>query len=167
MVVEFGRRSVKKMSLLRMVWCITLIEFLAFLICRCLKLFEMKPLYSMLRLFLFFFNNFCKHRQTYLGVRETNLRFTLDPFTVLRPEQNFTFFVPTDEAWAKVPPYLKQRLMDGKHFDALQFVYKRHMLQGQALTINDLRERSYVMMNNQRISVRRRGRCKAAISTFF
>ena len=30
------------------------------------------------------------------------LRYTLDPWQVLTPEQNFTFFVPTNEAWEKV-----------------------------------------------------------------
>lgn len=30
------------------------------------------------------------------------LRYTLDPWQVLTPEQNFTFFVPMNEAWEKV-----------------------------------------------------------------
>lgn len=30
------------------------------------------------------------------------LRYALDPWQVLTPEQNFTFFVPIDEAWDKV-----------------------------------------------------------------
>ncbi len=65
-------------------------------------------------------DTFC--RETYLNLRETNMRFTLNPWQVVRPEQNFTFFVPTDEAWHKVPPNLRTQLFDGAHWDALNFV---------------------------------------------
>lgn len=30
------------------------------------------------------------------------LRYSLDPWQVLTNDQNFTFFVPTNEAWDKV-----------------------------------------------------------------
>ena len=64
---------------------------------------------------------------------------------------------------------------DGHHWLALQYVYKRHVLQGQvlkshkfsgeipkfqALMYTDLRERTYVMMNDEKVVIRRRGRCK-------
>jgi len=88
------------------------------------------------------------------------LRYTLDPWEVLRAEQNFTFFVPTDEAWEKVSPLLRQKFLDGSEEKtrALQFVMKRHIIQGQALMMTDLRERTYIMMNDQRVMVQRRGR---------
>jgi hypothetical protein len=37
---------------------------------------------------------------------------------------------------------------------------QRHVLQGQALMYTDLRERTYVMMNDEKVIIRRRGRCK-------
>nr|CAD2149783.1 unnamed protein product [Meloidogyne enterolobii] len=86
------------------------------------------------------------------------LKYTLDPWQVLTPEQNMTFFVPVDEAWDKVSPSMKNRLLDGNHWQALQYVYKRHILQGQALMYTDLRERTYVMMNDEKVIIRRRGR---------
>lgn len=101
-------------------------------------------------------------------VRELQLRYTLDPWQVLEPEQNFTFFVPTNEAWDNVAPALKQRFLDGNHYQALQFVYKRHILQGQAIMYTDLRERTYIMMNDEKVIVRRRGRCEEFfISLYF
>lgn len=102
----------------------------------------------------------------------TNLqiRYALDPWQVLTPEQNFTFFIPTNEAWSKarilriinaqVAPSLVARMNDGNHWLALQYVYKRHILQGQALMYTDLRERTYIMMNDEKVIVRRRGRCE-------
>ncbi|CAI5439251.1 unnamed protein product [Caenorhabditis angaria] len=86
------------------------------------------------------------------------LRYAMDPWQVLTPEQNFTFFVPTNEAWDKVAPSLVARMNDGNHWQALQYVYKRHVLQGQALMYTDLRERTYVMMNDEKVVIRRRGR---------
>ncbi|CAD5206802.1 unnamed protein product [Bursaphelenchus okinawaensis] len=86
------------------------------------------------------------------------LRYSLDPWQVLTPEQNFTFFVPTDEAWEKVAPALRNRMTDGNHWLALQYVYKRHLVQGQALMYTDLRERTYIMMNDEKVVIRRRGR---------
>ena len=88
------------------------------------------------------------------------LRYSLDPWQVLTANQNFTFFVPTNEAWDKVSPSLVNRMLDGNHWQALQYVYKRHLLQGQALMYTDLRERTYIMMNNEKVIIRRRGRCK-------
>lgn len=73
------------------------------------------------------------------------LRYSMDPWQVLTPEQNFTFFVPTNEAWRKVrtrfillehscsfqqAPSLVARMNDGNHWQALQYVYKRHVVQG-------------------------------------
>lgn len=55
---------------------------------------------------------------------------------------------------------LTMRMNDGNHWDALQYVYKRHIIQGQALMYTDLRERTYVMMNDEKVVIRRRGRCK-------
>ena len=52
------------------------------------------------------------------------------------------------------------RMTDGRHWFALQYVYKRHILQGQALQYTDLRERTYVMMNDEKVVIRRRGRCE-------
>uniref|UniRef100_A0A1I8BRP1 Fasciclin-1 n=1 Tax=Meloidogyne hapla TaxID=6305 RepID=A0A1I8BRP1_MELHA len=86
------------------------------------------------------------------------LKYSLDPWQVLTPEQNITFFVPIDEAWDKVSPSMRNRLLDGNHWQALQYVYKRHVLQGQALMYTDLRERTYVMMNDEKVIIRRRGR---------
>lgn len=114
-------------------------------------------------------------------VSQMQLRYTLDPWEVLRAEQNFTFFVPTDQAWEKVSPLLRQKFLDGtqERMRALQFVssaserffgvladlspfqvMKRHIIQGQALMLTDLRERTYVMMNDQRVMIQRKGRCK-------
>lgn len=50
-------------------------------------------------------------------------------------------------------------MTDGNHWQALQYVYKRHLLQGQALMYTDLRERTYIMMNDEKVIIRRRGRC--------
>lgn len=86
------------------------------------------------------------------------LRYSMDPWQVLTPEQNFTFFVPTNEAWHKQSTSLVARMNDGNHWQALQYVYKRHIVQGQALMYTDLRERTYVMMNDEKVVIRRRGR---------
>ncbi|KAI6241456.1 hypothetical protein M3Y99_00374000 [Aphelenchoides fujianensis] len=43
-------------------------------------------------------------RRSYKMLDELQLRYTLDPWQVLTNEQNFTFFVPTDEAWDKASP---------------------------------------------------------------
>lgn len=50
-------------------------------------------------------------------------------------------------------------MTDGKHWLALQYVFKRHIIQGLALMYTDLRERTYVMMNDEKVVIRRRGRC--------
>ena len=50
--------------------------------------------------------------------------YTLNPWEVVRPEQNFTFFVPTDEAWYKVPAYLREEFLTGRRSQALQYVKK-------------------------------------------
>uniref|UniRef100_A0A1I7X4S7 SERPIN domain-containing protein n=1 Tax=Heterorhabditis bacteriophora TaxID=37862 RepID=A0A1I7X4S7_HETBA len=42
--------------------------------------------------------------RSYEMLRNLQLRYALDPWQVLTPEQNFTFFVPTNEAWDKVSP---------------------------------------------------------------
>lgn len=83
------------------------------------------------------------------------LRYALDPWQVLTPEQNFTFFVPTNEAWdmkvlvfpfkcspveenerhIQVAPSLRARMNDGNHWLALQYVYKRHVIQGQVRSL--------------------------------
>uniref|UniRef100_A0A8R1IA93 Tyrosine-protein kinase n=1 Tax=Caenorhabditis japonica TaxID=281687 RepID=A0A8R1IA93_CAEJA len=86
------------------------------------------------------------------------LQYSMDPWQVLTPEQNFTFFVPVNEAWHKQAPSLVARMNDGNHWQALQYVYKRHILQGQALMYTDLRERTYVMMNDEKVVIRRRDR---------
>ena len=112
-------------------------------------------------------------RASYHMLDNLQLRYALDPWQVLTPEQNFTFFVPTNEAWdtvnsssrinlptLQVSPSLRNRMTDGQHWLALQYVYKRHILQGQALQYTDLRERTYVMMNDEKVVIRRRGRCK-------
>ncbi|EJW77467.1 hypothetical protein WUBG_11625 [Wuchereria bancrofti] len=49
-------------------------------------------------------------------------------------------------------------MTDGKHWLALQYVFKRHIIQGLALMYTDLRERTYVMMNDEKVVIRRRGR---------
>lgn len=49
-------------------------------------------------------------------------------------------------------------MLDGNHWLALQYVFKRHIIQGQALMYTDLRERTYVMMNDEKVVIRRRGR---------
>uniref|UniRef100_A0A7E4V3C3 Fasciclin-1 n=1 Tax=Panagrellus redivivus TaxID=6233 RepID=A0A7E4V3C3_PANRE len=95
---------------------------------------------------------------TYRMMDNLQLRYTLDPWQVLTPKQNCTFFVPTNEAWEKVAPTLRNRMTDGNHYQALQYVMKRHVLQGQALMYTDLRERTYIMMNDERVLIRRRGR---------
>ena len=41
-------------------------------------------------------------RRSYEMLNNLQLRYALDPWQVLTPEQNFTFFVPTNEAWDKV-----------------------------------------------------------------
>ncbi|KAK0426866.1 hypothetical protein QR680_009942 [Steinernema hermaphroditum] len=95
---------------------------------------------------------------SYSMLSNLQLRYSLDPWQVLTNDQNFTFFVPTDEAWQKVAPSLKNRMNDGNHWLALQFVYKRHIIQGQALEYTALRERTYVMMNDEKVVIRRRSR---------
>ncbi|GMT28844.1 hypothetical protein PFISCL1PPCAC_20141 [Pristionchus fissidentatus] len=97
-------------------------------------------------------------KRSYEMLTNLQLKYTLDPWQVLTPEQNMTFFVPIDQAWEKVPPTLLNRMNDGKHWLALQYVYKRHIIQGQALMYTDLRERTYVMMNDEKVVIRRRGR---------
>ncbi|KAI6178177.1 hypothetical protein M3Y98_00472500 [Aphelenchoides besseyi] len=94
-------------------------------------------------------------QRSYKMLDELQLRYTLDPWQVLTPEQNFTFFVPTNEAWDKVPISLKNKMTDGNHREALQYVYKRHLIQGQALMYTDLRERTYIMMNYEKVVIRR------------
>uniref|UniRef100_A0A914I833 FAS1 domain-containing protein n=1 Tax=Globodera rostochiensis TaxID=31243 RepID=A0A914I833_GLORO len=102
--------------------------------------------------------NESRAQRSYEMLNNLQLKYSLDPWQVLTPEQNFTFFVPIDEAWDKVTPTLKNRMLDGNHWQALQYVYKRHVLQGQALMYTDLRERTYVMMNDEKVIIRRRGR---------
>ncbi|VDM64684.1 unnamed protein product [Angiostrongylus costaricensis] len=98
-------------------------------------------------------------QRSYEMLTNLQLRYALDPWQVLTPEQNFTFFVPTNEAWdMKVAPSLRARMLDGNHWLALQYVFKRHIIQGQALMYTDLRERTYVMMNDEKVVIRRRGR---------
>ncbi|VDP11825.1 unnamed protein product [Soboliphyme baturini] len=97
-------------------------------------------------------------KTTFYGISHMNLRYTLAPWEVLQANQNFTFFAPSDEAWTKVPLELRAKFFDGKHWSALQFVMKRHLIQGVALMYSDLRERAYIMMNDQRVLVQRRGR---------
>lgn len=93
-------------------------------------------------------------------LQNLQLRYSLDPWQVMTPEQNFTVFIPTNEAWDKVSPALRTRMNDGNHWNALQYVYKRHLVQGHALMYTDLRERTYIMMNDEKVIIRRRGRCK-------
>ncbi|KAI1717966.1 fasciclin domain-containing protein [Ditylenchus destructor] len=102
--------------------------------------------------------NETKLQRSFDMLQNLQLRYSLDPWQVMTPEQNFTFFVPTNEAWDKVSPSLKNRILDGNHWHALQYVYKRHLLQGQALMYTDLRERTYIMMNDEKVIIRRRGR---------
>lgn len=102
--------------------------------------------------------NESKLQRSYEMLNNLQLRYTLDPWQVITPEQNFTFFVPTNEAWDKVAPALRNRMLDGNHWLALQYVYKRHIIQGQALMYTDFRERTYVMMNDEKVIIRRRGR---------
>lgn len=54
---------------------------------------------------------------------------------------------------------LRNRMVNGNYWQALQYVYKRHLIQGQALMYTDLRERTYIMMNDEKVIIRRRGRC--------
>lgn len=35
-------------------------------------------------------------------LQNIQIRYSLDPWQVMTPEQNFTFFIPTNEAWDKV-----------------------------------------------------------------
>uniref|UniRef100_A0A1I7ZLU1 FAS1 domain-containing protein n=1 Tax=Steinernema glaseri TaxID=37863 RepID=A0A1I7ZLU1_9BILA len=49
-------------------------------------------------------------------------------------------------------------MTDGNHWLALQYVYKRHIVQGQALEYTALRERTYIMMNDEKVIIRRRSR---------
>ncbi|XP_003372028.1 putative fasciclin domain protein [Trichinella spiralis] len=95
---------------------------------------------------------------TYRALSNMELRFTLSPWEVLNTRHNFTFFVPTDDAWAKIPAPLRTKMFDGSNNRALQFVMKRHLIQGSALRLPDLRERTYIMMNDQRVMVRRVGK---------
>jgi len=96
---------------------------------------------------------------TYRMISQMILRYYLDPWEVLRAEQNFTFFVPTDEAWEKVPLSLRRRFLDGteERLRALQFVLKRHIIQGRVLMKTDLKEGTYIMMNNQSVAIQRSG----------
>uniref|UniRef100_A0A9J2PJU8 FAS1 domain-containing protein n=2 Tax=Ascaris TaxID=6251 RepID=A0A9J2PJU8_ASCLU len=102
--------------------------------------------------------NESKLQTSYQLLTNMQLQYTLDPWQVLTPEQNLTFFIPTNDAWDKVPSALRYRMTDGNHWLALQYVFKRHIIQGQALMYTDLRERTYVMMNDEMVVVRRRGR---------
>ncbi|VDN03728.1 unnamed protein product, partial [Thelazia callipaeda] len=102
--------------------------------------------------------NHSKLQTSYSMLRNIQLKYSLDPWQVFTPQQNFTFFIPTDEAWNKVPTSLKYKMTDGMHWLALQYVFKRHIIQGLALMHTDLRERTYVMMNNEKVVIRRRGR---------
>ncbi|VDK82185.1 unnamed protein product [Litomosoides sigmodontis] len=95
---------------------------------------------------------------SYSMLENLQLRYSLDPWQVLTPQQNFTFFVPTNEAWNKVPTSLKYKMTDGKHWSALQYVFKRHIIQGLSLMYTDLRERTYVVMNDEKVVIRPRGR---------
>ncbi|KRZ10334.1 DnaJ -like protein subfamily C member 10, partial [Trichinella zimbabwensis] len=97
-------------------------------------------------------------QMTYRALSNMELRFTLSPWEVLNTRHNFTFFVPTDDAWAKIPAPLRAKMFDGSNNRALQFVMKRHLIQGSALRLPDLRERTYIMMNDQRVMVRRVGK---------
>ncbi|OZC07064.1 hypothetical protein X798_05924 [Onchocerca flexuosa] len=95
---------------------------------------------------------------SYSMLQNLQLRYSLDPWQVLTPQQNFTFFVPVNEAWNKVSTSQKYKMTDGRHWLALQYVFKRHIIQGLALMYTDLRERTYVMMNDEKVVIRRRGR---------
>uniref|UniRef100_A0A0N5ADG7 Fasciclin-1 n=1 Tax=Syphacia muris TaxID=451379 RepID=A0A0N5ADG7_9BILA len=97
-------------------------------------------------------------QRSYEMLSNLQLRYTLDPWQVLTNDQNFTFFIPTNEAWDKVAPALRNRMLDGNHWLALQYVYKRHIIQGQALMYTDFRERTFVTMNDEKVVLRRRGR---------
>ncbi|KAM3721786.1 Fasciclin-1 [Dirofilaria immitis] len=97
-------------------------------------------------------------KTSYSMLRNLQLRYSLDPWQVLIPQQNFTLFMPTNEAWDKVPTSQKYKMTNGKHWLALQYVFKRHTIQGLALMYTDLRERTYVMMNDEKVVIRRRGR---------
>uniref|UniRef100_A0A0N5BW28 Fasciclin-1 n=1 Tax=Strongyloides papillosus TaxID=174720 RepID=A0A0N5BW28_STREA len=110
-----------------------------------------QSLYEILR-------NETRLQTSYSHLENLQLRFSLDPWQVLTPEQNVTFFIPSDEAWEKVSPALRAHMLDGRHWLALQYVYKRHIIQGIALMYTDLRERTYVMMNDEKVVIRRRGR---------
>lgn len=52
-------------------------------------------------------------------------------------------------------------MTDGKHWLALQYVFKRHIIQGLSLMYTDLRERTYVMMNDEKVVIRPRGHCES------
>ncbi|KFD57936.1 hypothetical protein M514_01169 [Trichuris suis] len=95
---------------------------------------------------------------TYHALNNMQLQYTLSPWEVLNSRHNFTFFVPTDEAWDKIPLSLRSKFFNGQNYHALQFVMKRHLIQGVALRLPDLRERTYVMMNDQRVMIRRVGK---------
>lgn len=38
-------------------------------------------------------------------LQNLQIRYSLDPWQIMTPEQNFTFFIPTNEAWDKVFNY--------------------------------------------------------------
>lgn len=38
-------------------------------------------------------------------LQNLQIRYSLDPWQVMTPQQNFTFFIPTNEAWDKVFNY--------------------------------------------------------------
>lgn len=67
----------------------------------------------------------------------------------------------------QVATALRHRMLDGNHWLALQYVYKRHIIQGQALMYTDFRERTFVTMNDEKVVLRRRGRCKYLVVFFF
>ncbi|KAK0426877.1 hypothetical protein QR680_009945 [Steinernema hermaphroditum] len=91
-------------------------------------------------------------------ISNLQLQYTLDTNKIFTPMQQMTFFVPTDRAWQNVPYNLMKMMTDGEHWLALQFVFKRHVIQGQALAWTDFREMTFTMMNDEKVVMRRRGR---------
>ncbi|TKR62085.1 hypothetical protein L596_026092 [Steinernema carpocapsae] len=86
------------------------------------------------------------------------LQYTFNFNRIYTPYQQMTVFIPTDEAWGYVPGGLRMAMTDGSHWQALQFVFKRHVIQGKALAWTDFRERTFTMMNDEKVVMRRRGR---------
>lgn len=74
--------------------------------------------------------------------------------------------MPSKNIILQVPSSLRFKMLDGNHWLALQFVFKRHIIQGQALMYVDLRERTYVMMNDEKVVIRRTGRCEFFLNFF-